>query len=239
MHKKTIYSTFMLITALYISSTHPMLSRIAAINPSKKLYGKHYSISKPQPGDLKKVAAQQFVLKEPFPIQTMYVLLKHHQQKREIIENCLGFSTLGLYLGVAPLGCDVCFSLIGHNPLLFSTPMIGTAVLVTALSLLPLPTLIKRYNLRNDIVKKLEIAFETGIITQPVIYSLQANTQQDITKCIEKLCIQQTKKDISNIVQKSTNIGLPWDINNSEILKDTLEGKYNSSEYVLFLQDKE
>lgn len=227
---------FSCLLSLYTFDTHAMLTRLRTLNRTKKTSCRNYSTPR-ESIDLKKKAAQQFKLKDPLSISMMYTLLQHNQQKLADLRTGAGFSLVGLFLGTFPVGTDICISLINQSPLLFSQPTIAASAILTALSLISFPKFALPYETREDIVKKLGHAFQTGQITHAEIHAIQTRTQEDIFNKLQKLNIVATK-DISHVGKKGEIVQHVWDINNDKILNNTLKGDYNSSDYVLYLQDK-
>ena len=218
--KTNIVYAFLFINFFYVSDTHTMLTRLRTLNHPKKINVRKYSTNR----DLKTLVAQQFVLNNPVTSQTINTLLSYNRDKYDSLEFSTFLSIIGMTLTPVSLG----FHELPEQILVISSlSVFSFAIFRTSL------------NIRRNMIKILEHASYTKCLSHPNMMYAQRITQEDIRKNINNLSIQPTKQDISRIIHQPTNIGYPWNINNHEILKDTLEGKYNSSDYTLYLQNKE
>lgn len=221
--------TYALISIIFFygSDSHAMLTRLHTLNHAKKINFRNYSIAK-ENRDFKNVVTQQFTLKNPLSIQTIDTLLSYNRDKYQSIETPYDLSFAGMAL--APM--TACFIYYPPDFFLLST-------LISGFSVFTFFNLKCSLDIRRNMIKILEHGRNTKRLSHPDMMYAEMITREDIRKNINNLSIQPTKQNISHIIQQSTNVGYPWNINNPEILKDTLEGKYNSSDYTLYLQDKE
>lgn len=218
--KKNISYTFISIIFFYASESYAMLTRLRTVNHTKKINLRNYSTNK----DFKNIVTQQFALKNPISPQTINTLLNYNRDRYESLVDPAALSIIGMMLTPVSLG---------FNEL--PDPILA----ISSLSVFSFAIFRTSLNTRRNMIKILEHASSNRSLSHPNMLYVNQITQEDIRKNINNLSIELTQQDASHIMHQPTKTTYSWNINNHEILKDALEGKYNAADYTLYLSEKE